>query len=97
MSDPALIEPGARYFFQETLKHCKRVKTARSSTIFNLVGFIGLCVLVGVFLWYKKRNKLTPEEVQNKELSKHMYLAEKLKMVDMAERQDDMITNLPKY
>jgi len=97
MADPALIEPGARYFFQETLKRCRSVKTARSSVIFNVVAFVGLCILVGAFLWYKRRSKLTPEEVQKKELSKQIYLAEKLKMVDLAERRDDMITNLPKY
>jgi len=97
MSDPALIEPGARYFFQETLKHCRSAKTARSSAMFNLIAFIGLCTLVSFFLWYKKRNKLTLEEVEKRELSKHIYLAEKLKMVEVAERRDDMITNLPKY
>jgi hypothetical protein len=97
MSDPALIEPGARYFFQETLKHCRSTKTARSSIVFNVMAFAGLCALIALFLCYKKRSKLTFEEVQEKELRKQIYLAEKLKMVEVAERRDDMITNLPKY
>ena len=97
MADPTLVEPGARYFFQETLKHCRSTKAARSSAIFNVLAFVSLFTLVGFFLWYKKQNKLTPEQIQKKELSKQIYLAEKLKMVDMAERRDDMITNLPKY
>ena len=97
MADPTLVEPGARYFFQETLKHCRSTKDAQLSAIFNVLAFVSLCTLVGFFLWYKKQNKLTPEQAQKKELRKQIYLAEKLKMVDMAERRDDMITNLPKY
>jgi len=97
MADPSLIEPGARYFFRETLKQCRNVKDARLSVIFNVFAFTGLCALVAVFLWYKRRNKLTPKEVKENELNKQKYLVDKLKIVEAVERRDDMITNLPKY
>ena len=100
MSQPLLVEPGARYFFQETLKNCRNIKTERSGIIFNTVAFIGLSVLTVTFLWYKKRNKLSQEEVKQREIEQHKYIEEQMEKVKLSQRQDDMddmITNLPKY
>jgi 16S rRNA C1402 N4-methylase RsmH len=63
---PSLIEPGVKYFLNETLKQCNHFRNAFHNTIFNMIiGTIFLLIL-GMILLYKYKGKLTPSEKEVK-------------------------------
>jgi hypothetical protein len=66
MEKPTLTEPGVKYFMNEVLKTCKDKKTIFTNGIFNLTLFLIFILIIGGFLYYKYRGKLTPEEKEAK-------------------------------
>lgn len=66
MNKPVLTEPGVKYFMNEVLKTCNEQKTIFTNNVFNLVSFLIFLLIVGGFLYYKYRGKLTPEEKEAK-------------------------------
>jgi hypothetical protein len=62
MEKPVLTEPGVKYFMSEVLKTCKDKKAVFTNNIFNLVLFLIFILIIGGFLYYKYRGRLTPEE-----------------------------------
>jgi hypothetical protein len=62
MEKPVLTEPGVKYFMSEVLKTCKDKKEIFTNNIFNLVLFLIFLLIMGGFLYYKYRGRLTPEE-----------------------------------
>ena len=66
MEKPVLTEPGVKYFMNEVLKTCNERKSLFTNSIFNLVLFLLFVLIVGGFLYYKYRGKLTPEEKEAK-------------------------------
>ncbi len=62
MEKPVLTEPGVKYFMSEVLKTCKDKKAVFTNNIFNLVLFLIFILIMGGFLYYKYRGRLTPEE-----------------------------------
>jgi hypothetical protein len=66
MDKPILTEPGVKYFMNEVLKTCNERKSLFTNSIFNLVLFLLFVLVVGGFLYYKYRGKLTPEEKEAK-------------------------------
>ena len=94
---PALIEPGVRYFIGGNLKQCHIFKDEHTSIIFNISMFVLLVVLVGGFLLYRYRGKLTPEQLALKNKRKQEYIFTKLKTIatQRQKQSQDSITNLP--
>ncbi len=66
MENPKLTEPGVKYFMNQVLKHCNQQKTVFTNTIFNLILFLIFVLIIGGFLYYKYRGKLTPQEKEAK-------------------------------
>lgn len=66
MEKPVLTEPGVKYFMNEVLKTCNERKSLFTNSIFNLVLFLLFVLIVGGFLYYKYRGKLTLEEKEAK-------------------------------
>ena len=62
MDKPVLTEPGVKYFMNEVLKTCKENKTVFTNSVFNLVLFLIFVLVIGGFLYYKYRGRLTPDE-----------------------------------
>jgi hypothetical protein len=62
MEKPLLTEPGVKYFMNQVLKQCNEQKYVFTNTVFNLVLFLIFVLIIGGFLYYKYRGKLTPEE-----------------------------------
>ena len=96
---PKLVEPGARYFFYNTLKNInlKKVNLREISlNVFYLALFISI---LGLFLVYKYKTKLTPEEIKKKKDDQRVYLINKMKDLSYKEqlRHNKLITNLPKF
>jgi len=97
--NPVLIEPGTRYFLKETLKQCSAKKNHFYNNIFNISLFFGFLAILGTFLFYKHKTKLTPKEKENKKKTEQEYILTKLRIFnEEAQRKHNMlITNLPSF
>jgi hypothetical protein len=99
LAAPRLIEPGVRYFLSGTLKECRKFKENHTSIFFNIYMTGILFVVIGGFLLYRYRGKLTPAEIEMKKRKKHEYIINKLNQIAYLKKNQDlpdgMITKLP--
>ena len=71
---PILIESGTKYFLQETLKQCNKVRNYYYSFLLNIfILFIFLLALGGI-LYYRYTSKLSPEEKKKKSQTEQEYI-----------------------
>jgi hypothetical protein len=98
-SKPMLTEPGVKYFLNESLKQCHHFKEKHNNTILNICLLIGFFILLGIFLLYKFKGKLTATEIEEKELEKKKYILSKIRNYQDAKvrAQQELITGLPHW
>jgi len=98
-SKPMLTEPGVTYFLNETLKQCHQIKERHYNMLFNIGLLLIFCIILGILLLYKYKGKLTPEEIEQKELQKKQYILSKIKNYQDAKlrSQQQLITGLPQW
>jgi uncharacterized membrane protein len=98
-SKPLLIEPGIRYFLNETLKQCRIFKEAYNNTLFNITTLVIFFLILGIILLVKYKGKLTTSEKEQKENEKKQYILSKIKnyQEDKVRRQQELITGLPHW
>jgi hypothetical protein len=96
---PTLIEPGVRYFLNETLKQCHIFKENYKNLMINIGLLIFFITILGIILLVKYRGKLTPEEIKQKELEKKKYILSKIKKYQDARKREEqeLITGLPHW
>ena len=98
---PRLIEPGVRYFLSGTLKECRKFKDNHTSTFFNIYMAGILFAVIGGFLLFRYRGKLTPAELEYKKRKKHEYIISKLNQIAYLKKNqglpEGMITGLPEW
>lgn len=96
---PTLIEPGVKYFFNETLKNCHQFKIKYNNMIFNICMLLGFLFILGIVLLFKYKGKLTPEEKEQKEQEKKQYILSKISNYQQAKKreQQELITGLPHW
>ena len=96
---PMLTEPGVKYFINETLKQCHQFKQNYKHIIFNIVLFVIFFLILGVLLLYKYKGKLTPEEIETKELVKKQYILSKIRNFNDSKikSQQELIPGLPHF
>jgi hypothetical protein len=96
---PTLIEPGVKYFLNETLKQCHVFKNNYHNYLLNIGLFIAFLVILGLVLLYKYKGKLTPAEKIMKENEKQQYILSKIKNYQDAKlrAQQELITGLPHW
>jgi hypothetical protein len=96
---PRLIEPGVRYFLNGTLKECRKFKENHASIFFNIYMAFALFVIIGGFLLFRYRGKLTPAEIETKKRKKHEYIISKLNQIAYLKKNqaipEGMISTLP--
>lgn len=94
-----LTEPGVTYFINETLKQCHSIKEAYQNTVINIWLFVFFLVVLGILLVYKYKGKLTPTEIQEKEMQKKQYILSKIRNFQDAKirAQQELITGLPHW
>jgi len=98
----SLVEPGVKYFLNETLKNCQKTKYYYYSEVVNMGLFIIFFILLGGGLFYLYREKQTKEiEKELSNLEKQQYiinLSNKMRDIKMDKyKQKNMITNLPEF
>ena len=96
---PILIEPGVKYFLNETLKQCRIFQEKYNNMIFNISLLLGFCVILGVILVVKYKGKLTHEEKEEKERVKKQYILSKIRNYQETKlrEQQELITGLPHW
>lgn len=96
---PTLVEPGMRYFVNETLKKCSEFKEKYKNHLFNLGILCGLVGIIAGVLIYKYKGKLTPQEKKVRENQKKQYVLNTIKNYQDAKRtaQQQLITGLPQW
>ncbi len=99
ISKPMLIEPGVKYFLNETLKQCHLFKEKHQNMMFNIGLLIGFFFILGILLLYKYKGKLTLEEIYQKDLEKKRYILSKIRNYQDAKTkaQQELITGLPHW
>uniref|UniRef100_A0A6C0KPC4 Uncharacterized protein n=1 Tax=viral metagenome TaxID=1070528 RepID=A0A6C0KPC4_9ZZZZ len=96
---PMLTEPGVKFFLNETLKQCHIHKDKFYNMLLNIGLFIGFLIALGIFLLYKYKGKLSPQEIEEKELEKKKYILSKIRNYQDTKlrAQQQLITGLPHW
>ena len=96
---PSLIEPGVKYFLNQTLKQCHIIKNNYHNILFNLGLFIAFLLVLLFILVYKYKGRLTPFEKDQKNKEKQQYILSKIKIVQDSKRRahQELITGLPDW
>ena len=96
---PVLIEPGVKFFLNQTLKQCHIFKEKYNNYIFNISLFIIFCLILGLILIIKYKGKLSPEEKVQKDEVKKNYILSKIHNYQQAKlrEQQELITGLPHW
>lgn len=99
ISKPLLIEPGVKYFLNETLKQCHVFKENHRNMLFNVGLFVAFFIVLGILLLVKYKGKPTQAELEQKELEKKQYILSKIRNFQDAKRreQQELITGLPHW
>jgi len=94
-----LIEPGVKYFLNETLKNCNKKRVQYNNNLFNFLLFLGFFTVLGIFLYYKFKSRPSDKDLEEREQQKKYYILSKIKSLNekAADERQRMITNLPKF
>ena len=94
-----LIEPGVKYFLNETLKNCNKKRVQYNNNLFNFLIFLGFFTVLGIFLYYKFKSRPSDKDLEEREQQKKYYILSKIKSLNekAADERQRMITNLPKF
>tara|TARA_B100001123_G_C14989829_1_gene899113 strand:+ start:448 stop:801 length:354 start_codon:yes stop_codon:yes gene_type:complete len=97
--NPILIEPGVKYFLDETLKNCKKKKNIYTNQKINLLLFCLFVIIIICILFYKYKTRPNKETKKKKKLLQRDYFITKIRklQVKKAKELNKSITNLPKF
>ncbi len=84
-----------KYWLNKTLKECSKFKNKNINIFFNCLTGLLLCLVIGGFLYYKYKGKLTPAEQNAKNTKSKMYILSKLQKLDAMKNAEGRITSLP--
>ena len=98
-SKPLLIEPGVKYFLNETLKQCRDFKNKYQNLLLNVGLFFGFLILLGLILFFKYKGKLTPSEKAQRNYEQQQYILSKITNFQEAKKRasQELITGLPAW
>lgn len=93
-SSPSLVEPGIKYFLNQTLKNCNTLKDRYYNFIFNVAVSISFFVILGILLYSRYKGKPNPRELRRKEIEKQKYIMSMIRNYH-ASKETGQITGLP--
>ena len=96
---PVLVEPGMKYFINETLKQCHKTREKYSYIIINIgLLIIFIIIFVAIFI-YKYKGKLTPYQKSLRTREQYSYVLTQIQKVkdirQESNTQKSMFTDLP--
>jgi len=93
---PNLVEPGIKYFLNETLKNCNVLKQQYYSVVFNFTVIVVFLTILGGILYYRYKGKLTPREKQRRDIEKQKYIMSMIRNYHVSKKKGQ-ITGLPEF
>jgi large-conductance mechanosensitive channel len=101
MSLPHLTEFETRTFYRQILMNLREQRIQYQSIFTNILLFIIFVTLIGTWLWWKRKNRLTDEEKQKQEKELQNYIFKKINsknnQLNQVSSSSNLITNLPSY
>lgn len=99
MENPRLIEPGAKYFFNETLKKYKLKNTKYNNDLVNFLLLLFFIIILFSILYFKKKTKVNKKNILDSNLEKQQYILQQMQKARIKKQQNspNLITNLPRY
>mgnify|MGYP007082033200 CR=1 FL=1 len=96
---PTLVEPGTKYFLNETLKQTHIFRLKYQNYIINIGLFVFFLLVLGAILVYKYKGRLTEQDKAQKNKEKQQYILSKIKNFQESKRraQQELITGLPNW
>lgn len=93
----SLLEPKIRNFISFSLKECQQFKERNINFFFNTGMTILFIIVIGGFLYYKYKGKLTSREIVERNQQKYQYIISKIQDISLEKQKlsNDIITNLP--
>ena len=97
--NPSLVEPGVKYFLNQTLKQCGIIKNNVYNYLFNITLFVLFLLILGGLLLSKYKGKLTPTQIYEKNKQKQQYILSKIKNYETTKKiqREELITGLPSW
>ena len=97
--DPFLVEGGFKYFINESLKSCKKIRQEYINNVFNISLFLFLILGIFLFLYIKYKGRLTKEEIKERERKKEQYILTRIKNYQDDKRRNSqkLISGLPHW
>uniref|UniRef100_A0A6C0AGN0 Uncharacterized protein n=1 Tax=viral metagenome TaxID=1070528 RepID=A0A6C0AGN0_9ZZZZ len=78
-----LIEPGIRDYFNGSFQQCKEYKMTYYTWIVNTVLFVLFVLTVTLILYFKRKKKLTPEQLRKRNEEDRMYIINKIRSLQI--------------
>ena len=92
----SLCEPGMTRLLRGALGDCKAKQTRYNTLLLNGGMFLLLICVIGAFLYYRYRGRLTPEETAVKKRADYEHIVGRLGQMQVArDRSKGLITKLP--
>jgi len=97
--DPSLVEGGFKYFINESLRHCKKIRQEYINNIFNISLFLFLIIGIILLLYFSYKGKLSEEELKERERKKEQYILTRIKNYQDDKRRNSqkLISGLPHW
>jgi len=97
MEYPRLIEQNVKNYINNNLYKCHQYKTEIFQWVFNIGLFILFLLILFLILFLRKKRKLTPQEMINKQMTEQQHILSKIKQYQMNKKSENAsnITNLP--
>ena len=97
IDNPTLVEPGASYFFSQSLHNCHKVKRSYTNKLINVGLFVLFMVIITTILASMYKGKPTLYEKNEKAEKERLYILNQIKtmQLDKQRERNQLITNLP--
>ena len=89
-----LVSPGVKNFISGVLRQCRNTKDKYYTIIFNVSMIAIFSLLFGGFLYYKYKDKPTPQKIEEKKRKEQEYIMKKIGTHIATKKQQESINNL---
>ena len=103
IENPKLVDVSVKLFLKEVLKGCNTYKQQNYNTFYNVMMFVGFCLILGVLLYSRYNGSRNYKSYYEKTMKDKEYIMSKLvyynrqNLDNQQKIRNNMITNLPNY
>jgi hypothetical protein len=78
-----LTEPGIKSYFKDSFQQCKEYKLVYYTRVLNFVLFLVFIVILFTLLYFKKKDKISPELRSKKNEEDRMYIVNRIRSLQL--------------